>query len=86
MTETVRRRIHQEQRQHESKPRPSNELLPVLAAVGTLYGLTLALPAQASSHREAPSITATPKVDGTDFYMFNSYEGVAANGTRRPAT
>ncbi|MEO5843657.1 MAG: DUF4331 domain-containing protein, partial [Caldimonas sp.] len=24
--------------------------------------------------REAPSITATPKVDGTDFYMFNSYE------------
>ncbi len=30
--------------------------------------------AQASSHREAPSITTTPKVDGTDFYMFNSYE------------
>ncbi len=28
----------------------------------------------ASSHREAPSITKTPKVDGTDFYMFNSYE------------
>ena len=28
----------------------------------------------ASSHREAPSITETPKVDGTDFYMFNSYE------------
>lgn len=32
-----------------------------------------ALPAQASSHREAPSITLTPKVDGTDFYLFNSY-------------
>lgn len=30
--------------------------------------------AQASSHREAPSITTTPKVDATDFYMFNSYE------------
>jgi hypothetical protein len=30
--------------------------------------------AQASSHREAPSITTTPKVDGTDFYMFSSYE------------
>ena len=30
--------------------------------------------AQASSHREAPSITTTPKVDGTDFYLFNSYE------------
>jgi Domain of unknown function (DUF4331) len=31
-------------------------------------------PAWASSHREAPSITTTPKVDGTDFYLFNSYE------------
>ena len=29
---------------------------------------------QASSHREAPFITGAPKVDGTDFYMFNSYE------------
>ena len=35
----------------------------------------------ASSHREAPFITTSPKVDGTDFYMFRSYEGVAANGT-----
>jgi hypothetical protein len=30
--------------------------------------------AAASSHREAPFITSEPKVDGTDFYMFNSYE------------
>ena len=30
--------------------------------------------ARASSHREAPLITEMPKVDGTDFYMFNSYE------------
>ncbi len=30
--------------------------------------------AMASSHREAPFITTSPKVDGTDFYMFNSYE------------
>jgi hypothetical protein len=30
--------------------------------------------AQASSHREAPFITQNPKVDGTDFYMFTSYE------------
>ncbi len=30
--------------------------------------------ANASSHREAPFITELPKVDGTDFYMFNSYE------------
>ncbi len=65
----------------KATPALRTRLLPVLAAVGSLYGLTLALPASASSHREAPSITATPKVDGTDFYMFNSYEGVAANGT-----
>ncbi|MDQ2734552.1 MAG: DUF4331 domain-containing protein [Pseudomonadota bacterium] len=55
-----------------SNPR-NTRLLPVLAAIGALYGLT-GLPAQASSHREAPAISATPKVDGTDFYMFNSYE------------
>ncbi len=30
--------------------------------------------AQASSHREAPFITENPKVDASDFYMFNSYE------------
>ena len=30
--------------------------------------------AQASSHREAPNITRMPLVDGTDFYMFRSYE------------
>ncbi|AKH68983.1 protein of unknown function (DUF4331) [Spongiibacter sp. IMCC21906] len=28
----------------------------------------------ASSHREAPFIAGSPKVDGTDFYMFRSYE------------
>ncbi|MEO5656669.1 MAG: DUF4331 domain-containing protein [Nitrospiria bacterium] len=33
-----------------------------------------ATPAQASSHREAPFITEQPKVDATDFYLFNSYE------------
>jgi hypothetical protein len=32
----------------------------------------------ASSHREAPFITKNPKVDGTDFYMFNSYESSRA--------
>jgi Domain of unknown function (DUF4331) len=41
--------------------------------------------AMASSHREAPFITGSPKVDGTDFYMFRSYEGVAAAvAVRRP--
>ncbi|MEO7243934.1 MAG: DUF4331 domain-containing protein [Rubrivivax sp.] len=34
-----------------------------------------AFAASASSHREAPFITTVPKVDATDFYMFNSYEG-----------
>ncbi len=40
------------------------------AALMTLQATT----AQASSHREAPSITKSPKVDATDFYMFRSYE------------
>ena len=35
--------------------------------------------ALASSHREAPFITTRPKVDGTDFYMFNSYEAGRAS-------
>lgn len=30
--------------------------------------------ALASSHREAPAITKTPKVDNTDVYLFRSYE------------
>lgn len=30
--------------------------------------------ALASSHREAPFISTRPTVDGTDYYMFNSYE------------
>ncbi len=51
----------------------SLKLLPLLAALGAAYGLA-STPAFASSHREAPSITTTPKVDATDFYMFNSYE------------
>ena len=57
----------------KSQPKISTRLVPLMAAIGTVYGLS-ALPAQASSHREAPSITTTPKVDATDFYMFNSYE------------
>jgi len=41
------------------------------AAVASCAALS---PAWASSHREAPFITTSPKVDGTDFYMFMSYE------------
>jgi hypothetical protein len=44
----------------------------ILLALGlTAAGLA---PAMASSHREAPFITEHPKVDGTDFYAFRSYE------------
>jgi Domain of unknown function (DUF4331) len=35
---------------------------------------TLPFVALASSHREAPLIAGMPKVDGSDFYMFRSYE------------
>ena len=46
---------------------------PLLVATAALT-LMAAVAAHASSHREAPFITAHPKVDGTDFYMFRSYE------------
>ena len=45
-----------------------------LAIAIAAAGLVLAGGSLASSHREAPLITQTPKVDGTDFYMFRSYE------------
>ena len=47
---------------------------PVLLALTAVCAAVAALPAHASSHREAPSIAGSPRVDGTDFYMFNSYE------------
>jgi hypothetical protein len=43
-------------------------------AVAAAVAMTLAGVALASSHREAPFITNLPKVDASDFYMFNSYE------------
>src|SRR3990172_1343414 len=46
--------------------------LPVSLAAGAALVAPLGL--QASSHREAPGITERPKVDGTDFYVFRSYE------------
>ena len=48
-------------------PRLTTLLSALLVAFGSMS-------VQASSHREAPFITTQPKVDGTDFYMFNSYE------------
>ena len=43
---------------------------------GTALALAvgMAVGVGASSHREAPGITKTPKVDASDFYMFRSYE------------
>ena len=44
------------------------------AATGALLWALPVATTMASSHREAPLITEMPKVDGTDFYMFRSYE------------
>ena len=46
----------------------------ILTLCVALIGLLAATASLASSHREAPFITGQPKVDGTDFYMFRSYE------------
>lgn len=48
-----------------------NTKIMILTAAG-VFAMPLVL--NASSHREAPSITEMPKVDATDFYLFNSYE------------
>jgi hypothetical protein len=42
--------------------------------VVAVLALGLILPVEASSHREAPFVTEHPKVDGTDLYVFRSYE------------
>jgi Domain of unknown function (DUF4331) len=46
----------------------------LLCATTALVAAFCISQAAASSHREAPLITSTPKLDGTDFYMFRSYE------------
>ena len=49
--------------------------LSVMAAASVLAaGSLVTYESDASSHREAPYISKLPQVDGTDFYMFNSYE------------
>ena len=45
-----------------------------LAAIPLAIAALATTSALASSHREAPFITTAPKVDGTDLYMFMSYE------------
>jgi len=51
--------------------RMRNRLLGSALAAATALTPSVSM---ASSHREAPFITKNPKVDGTDFYMFRSYE------------
>lgn len=51
-----------------------NRLTLSLAIATTIVLMASSKFVEASSHREAPLITKTPKVDGTDFYMFRSYE------------
>ena len=53
-------------------PRPLTRVLLSAFIAGAALGV--AIPAAGSSHREAPLITTMPKVDGTDFYVFRSYE------------
>ncbi|MBV2128012.1 DUF4331 domain-containing protein [Arsukibacterium indicum] len=45
-----------------------------VAVTSALSAAIIVSDVQASSHREAPSITRSPTVDATDFYIFNSYE------------
>ena len=48
--------------------------VPVARALAAAATLAFCAAAGASSHREAPFISTQPKVDGADFYLFNSYE------------
>ena len=45
-----------------------------LRGLAACCAVSLSLSTLASSHREAPFIAGQPKVDGSDFYMFRSYE------------
>jgi len=56
---------------HPDLARPIRAAL--AAAIVSCFAV-VALPAAASSHREAPGITQYPKMDGTDLYAFRSYE------------
>ena len=49
------------------------------ALILSAFAGAMSTPAVASSHREAPFITRQPKVDGTDLYMFKSYEAGRSN-------
>ena len=55
------------------KQRAMFSILAAAAVVAAVVALK-SPSAVASSHREAPGILSSPQVDGTDFYMFRSYE------------
>jgi Domain of unknown function (DUF4331) len=54
------------------RPAFRRAVLPLL--LGAAITAAWTCPALASSHREAPFIATQPQLDGTDFYMFRSYE------------
>jgi hypothetical protein len=64
------------ERAHKERKRMTSRIPAPFKAVAAIAIVVLAGSAAvfASSHREAPAITKTPKLDATDFYMFNSYE------------
>ena len=51
---------------------------PIKLAI-TLAAAGVSVLSFASSHREAPNIAGLPKVDGTDLYLFRSYENGRQN-------
>ena len=54
-------------------------LVALAATLTPVLAVLTAAPAMASSHREAPFVTVQPKIDGTDLYLFNSYENGRAS-------
>jgi hypothetical protein len=48
--------------------------LSIQLLAGAAFMAAAGITAMGSSHREAPGITGRPKLDGTDFYAFRSYE------------
>ncbi len=59
----------------ENASKIAGRIITTVCAIAFCAALTVMPPrAAASSHREAPLITEMPKVDGTDWYMFRSYE------------
>ena len=64
----------------ENASKIAGRIVTIVCVSAFCAALTVMPPrAAASSHREAPLITEMPKVDGTDWYMFRSYESGRAD-------